>query len=250
MKKENKSKDTIFPTEKNGALSYDKINDIASSFAESDIQSSDIPDPLSNDSTHKKLLAVEETMKNQRVDKEKDQRIMSTLENMLSISEKHLINLTQAIKVLLQTTSYAYRTFTLSKDICASVVLSSNIMHVINAIALAIINEIEYINPISIEAQMVEDKIELSYKAYVEMSDNLSGAEIEELYPSISARKTYIEAICREYCLENFLNIKENQIEMKYLLPIDTHEVSVLSSDPFSKESREAILYYLDMFTY
>ncbi len=254
MKKENKSKDTIFPIEENGAISYGKIKDIATSFAENDIQNDYTLDPLSNDATHKRLVSVESTLTNQRVDKEKDQKIMETLENMLSIDERHLINLNdylrQTIRVLLESTAFAYRTFTLTNGIEASVTLSMDIMHVINAIALAIINEIEYVNPISIEAQATDYGIMLSYKAYVEMSDNLGSDEIEALYPSISVRKSYLDAICREYCLENSFKISEKQIELTYQLPTDTSEVAVLSSDPFSKETKEAILYYLDMFTY
>ncbi|MBQ4584635.1 MAG: hypothetical protein IJA82_00325 [Clostridia bacterium] len=245
MKKKVKSKDEVFQA--------GKINDVASSFAENEINDADYLNPLDDDIS-KILVSSKETINNQRINLEKDKQVMSTLEEVLAIKEKHIIDLKdyyiQLINMLLDTTNYAYRKFTLTKEIDASAVLSEKIMHIINAVALGIINEIEFVNPISFEIQLKEDQIDLSYKAYVEIMDNLNSDEIISLYPCISTRWNYINSVCAEHCLESALTIKNKQLEIKYLLPVDVYNKSTLKNDPFSQESKESILYYLDMFTY
>lgn len=234
-------------------ISIGEINDISNSFAENEVAGAEIHNPIDND-TSKILISVEETIKNQRINSEKDKQVMDTLEDVLNIKEQHVIGLkdyfSQLINILLNTTNYAYRRFTLAKDVDYNVVLPEKIMHIINAITLGVINEIEFVNPISLEIQPKDGQMELSYKLYVEMVDNLNSGEIIGLFPCISARWNYINCICAEYCFESSLTIKGKQLEIKYNLPTYTIDKTTLKSDPFSNESREAILYYLDMFTY
>ena len=84
MKKKVKSKDEVFQA--------GKINDVASSFAENEINDADYLNPLDDDIS-KILVSSKETINNQRINLEKDKQVMSTLEEVLAIKEKHIIDL-------------------------------------------------------------------------------------------------------------------------------------------------------------
>lgn len=187
-------------------------------------------------------------------DSEKDKRVMATLDGVLATKHTDSVNLEHyyhdVIKALLHDVRFAYRTFTLKARNGETTLISRGIMDIINAITLGIINEIEFVNPISISVEENDVDCVASYRVHTSIIDNLQAQELLELYPRINVRYNYLECLCKEYGIKNKLFIENKQLVVKYYLPIGNVQEASLSTEMLFDTIMELTKQYLDLYVY
>ncbi|MBQ8840580.1 MAG: hypothetical protein IJ004_04605 [Clostridia bacterium] len=187
-------------------------------------------------------------------DSEKDKRVMETLDGVLATKHTDSVNLEHyyhdVIKALLHDVRFAYRTFTLKARNGETTLISRGIMDIINAITLGIINEIEFVNPISISVEENDVDCIAAYRVHTSIIDNLQAQELLELYPRINVRYNYLECLCKEYGIKNKLFIENKQLVVKYYLPIGNVQEASLSTEMLFDTIMELTKQYLDLYVY
>ena len=197
-----------------------------------------------------------EENKNENEAMAKDKKLFASYTEIISNDVKGNIKLNDMINEIVSSIKadlrFAYRKFEVaSPENNPELYVNFSHISAVAAGTVAMLNEIEYKNPIKISVEKVFDDYVFTVSVPTPTFNEATGLhEVSELYPQIAMRLLYIAFLCDNDSIQYDFFVKPNRICASFIISEMINKTGKFSHCVFGADQKAFIAYVLSLFTY
>ena len=165
-----------------------------------------------------KKMTPEEMIKNIKSNKDGNCDFIKLLESLIENKTKKLVDLKDyyhsMMRYLVNDMRFSYRVFRLMSFESVDIYCNVDNLTVIGMIALSLINELEYKNPVDILAERIENAWKITYEVLIKQNSKINTAEIND---GIRDREAYIACLCKQDENDYNISVKDGKLKLELL---------------------------------